>query len=120
WTAGARGGTALSVAAAFIWWFADRIAGTVYSAAWIAVWNSAIRLGFFLIISTLIVRLRTMLDTQQQLARTDLLIGVATCIGAPESADELIRVADEAMYDAKRQGKNRIAHRSIDASNRGV
>ncbi len=35
-------------------------------------------------------------------------IGVVSCVAADASTDELLRRADQAMYDAKRQGKDRV------------
>jgi len=35
-------------------------------------------------------------------------IGVVTCLAAPEKVEELVRMADELMYSAKRKGKNSI------------
>ena len=37
-------------------------------------------------------------------------IGVITCIYAPHSPDELVKMADESMYSAKREGKNAIKY----------
>jgi diguanylate cyclase (GGDEF)-like protein len=33
-------------------------------------------------------------------------IGVLTCTAAPRTADELVKMTDETMYSAKRNGKN--------------
>jgi diguanylate cyclase (GGDEF)-like protein/PAS domain S-box-containing protein len=41
-------------------------------------------------------------------------IGVATTGPTPEAAEDILRRADEAMYDAKRQGKNRYALAPVD------
>jgi diguanylate cyclase (GGDEF)-like protein len=37
-------------------------------------------------------------------------IGLLTCENPPESRDRLLRSADELMYSAKKEGKNRIRH----------
>jgi len=37
-------------------------------------------------------------------------IGLITCTGQPESADEVITLADNLMYDVKKNGKNGIRH----------
>jgi diguanylate cyclase (GGDEF)-like protein len=76
WMLGRWAAIVLSVAAAGTWLAADRMAGTEYSAAWIGIWNSAVRLGFFLIIGLLVDSVRRMLALQRGLARTDGLTGV--------------------------------------------
>jgi diguanylate cyclase (GGDEF)-like protein len=40
-------------------------------------------------------------------------IGVLTCTGAPRTADELVKMADEAMYSVKRNLKNGIEYSSF-------
>lgn len=42
-------------------------------------------------------------------------IGAATFLAQPESLDEMIQSADELMYEAKRNGKNRIAQSVVGA-----
>jgi diguanylate cyclase (GGDEF)-like protein len=37
-------------------------------------------------------------------------IGALTCVGAPSTTDEIIKVADDLMYSVKRDGKNGIAY----------
>lgn len=37
-------------------------------------------------------------------------IGAISCVQAPPSSDELIRLADELMYEVKRSGRNRVHH----------
>lgn len=40
-------------------------------------------------------------------------IGVLTCVNPPSSVHDLIRMADELMYEAKRSGKNAIRHKVV-------
>ena len=70
-------GTALSLAASGTWYLADLLAGATYSAPWIPFWNAGVRLGFFLIIAGLLVRLRDALEAQRALAEIDGLTGLA-------------------------------------------
>jgi diguanylate cyclase (GGDEF)-like protein len=37
-------------------------------------------------------------------------IGVLTCLEAPRSIDEVIRLADDLMYSVKRDGKNAVTY----------
>ena len=37
-------------------------------------------------------------------------IGALTCLSAPSNADEMFRLADQLMYDAKKSGKNTICY----------
>lgn len=40
-------------------------------------------------------------------------IGVLTCVNPPSSVHDLIRMADELMYEVKRDGKNAIRHKVV-------
>ena len=44
-------------------------------------------------------------------------IGMITCLKPPATVDELIRLADELMYDVKRHGKNMLHHQVVGESN---
>ena len=44
----------------------------------------------------------------QPLGRVTVSIGVASCTGGAETHEELIRAADEALYEAKRSGRNQV------------
>ncbi|HSW31475.1 MAG TPA: GGDEF domain-containing protein [Longimicrobiales bacterium] len=77
WYAGRAWGLGLCGLAAFAWYEADLLAGAVYSAPWIPVWNALVRLLFFVIIASLLVRLRTALEAHRRLAEVDALTGLA-------------------------------------------
>ena len=47
-------------------------------------------------------------DTPKRDIRITVSIGVATCIGAGDSIDDLLQRADTAMYQAKADGRNRV------------
>ena len=47
-------------------------------------------------------------------------MGVATFITVPETVDAMIQAADDLMYAAKREGKNKIRHQVIDPSKRSL
>ena len=40
-------------------------------------------------------------------------IGLATFLKAPPTVDELIRAADDLMYEAKAQGRDQLKHRVL-------
>jgi len=40
-------------------------------------------------------------------------IGVVTCVAPPSTVEELIKLADDSMYEVKRSGKNRIKHEIV-------
>ena len=67
----------ISVLSAAIWLWADLTSGHTFSHAAIPVWNSLMRLGFFLIITFSITKIRQLLEKEQSTARTDFLTGVA-------------------------------------------
>lgn len=76
WYAGRRAAYFISVLSAVAWHLANRLAGETFSVPAIPYWNAATRLGFFLIISTLLASLKETLAREQALSRTDLLTGL--------------------------------------------
>lgn len=71
WYAGTHFGWGASLLAAAVWLWVDTEAGHLYSNAWIPFWNAGVRLGFFVIIAHLLVRLHVSLDSMAALARFD-------------------------------------------------
>ena len=59
------------LAAAGTWLGVEYVADRSYSAQWILYWNSAVRLVFFSVVALLIHQLRSHVELQQRLARTD-------------------------------------------------
>jgi diguanylate cyclase (GGDEF)-like protein len=78
WYAGQETGLVVSGVSAITWFLADIFSGAVYSNSWIYLWNTLIRLGFFAIVTFLLVALKKAFQTNQELARTDYITGAVS------------------------------------------
>lgn len=77
WYAGAMSGISLAIISSIVWMNIDLSSGNVYSHPLIPVWNSLVRLGFFLIVTGLLLSIRKLLRQLQNQAETDGLTGLA-------------------------------------------
>ncbi|MFO1424783.1 MAG: GGDEF domain-containing protein [Candidatus Competibacteraceae bacterium] len=75
WFTGRSPGMIVSLVSAIVWLWADAASGHPYSSLFIPVWNSFIRLSFFIIITLLLSKLRRAMDIERELARIDGLTG---------------------------------------------
>ena len=87
WSAGRTAGIALSLLGSGVWITADVAAGHTYSHPAIHVWNTGIRLGFFLAVTLLVSSLRMALREAQTMARTDHLTGAVNARVFEEALD---------------------------------
>ncbi|NKE69952.1 diguanylate cyclase [Candidatus Manganitrophus noduliformans] len=71
WFLGRWKGALFSIASAITWLIADTSAGHLYSHPLIPYWNMLARLGFFLIVSHILGVLKTALEYEKELSRTD-------------------------------------------------
>jgi len=78
WFAGRLLGVAASIASAVAWLLADILSGNHYSSPIIYFWNTAIRFGFFLIVTLLLAALKKALEREKVVSRTDRLTGAAS------------------------------------------
>ena len=76
WTAGIGIGILISLTSAISWLVADLMMGNVFSNAIIPYLNETFRLFVFLVITCIIHKLKTALESQKELARTDPLTSV--------------------------------------------
>lgn len=76
WYSGRWSGVFIAVLSCVSWYIADLAAGNQYSHPAIPVWNSLVRLGFFLVSGLLLATLRDTLFNERHLARTDDLTGL--------------------------------------------
>jgi diguanylate cyclase (GGDEF)-like protein len=76
WRTGVLGGAVAAVAGAAIWYGVDTAGGAIYAHPLIPLWNAFVRLGFFIIVSLLLVRQRRGMEREVSLARTDPLTGL--------------------------------------------
>ena len=83
WRVGKFAGTLFSVISAAVWLFADIGSVTMYSSPSLALWNGAVRLGFFLIVTHTLSALSVTLE----LVRTDYLTGLTNGRGFHELAE---------------------------------
>lgn len=60
---------------ALIWGFVDFAVGNTYSHPLIPIWNIFVRLGFFVIIASLLSKVKQLLEIEKRLSRTDHLTG---------------------------------------------
>jgi diguanylate cyclase (GGDEF)-like protein len=72
-----RAGWLLATLSAVAWGYLEVLGSAPFSAPWVVVWNGAVRLGFFVLVTELIVRLRRAHALQRVLARQDALTGLA-------------------------------------------
>ncbi len=77
WFTNRRLGLVTSLASAFVWLVADIATGHPYSYSLIQIWNTLIRLAFFVLITLLLSALRGATERERELARVDYLTGVA-------------------------------------------
>lgn len=85
-----RVGWVVSVLCAGAWGYLDVTTGPGYSEAWIPYWNSAARLGVFLLVTMLIDGLRIAHARERTLSRTDSLTGIANEREFREHAERVI------------------------------
>lgn len=71
WVASKRFGFTASIVSAIVWLAADITSGQPYSYPLIPIWNSFIRLAFFVIITFLLSSLKSSLQRENELSRTD-------------------------------------------------
>ena len=76
WRTGQWMGILFCVFSAITWFYTDIISGHVYSHSAIPYWNAFVRLCFFLIISSLLIKLRSSLMYERELSRRDALTGL--------------------------------------------
>jgi diguanylate cyclase (GGDEF)-like protein len=77
WCINRQLGIAASFASVFVWFSADIATDHPYSHPLIPIWNSLIRLSFFLIITFLLSSIRNLTEHERKLSRTDSLTGAA-------------------------------------------
>jgi diguanylate cyclase (GGDEF)-like protein len=75
WFADANLGLVISAISVITWFLTDYANGLFYSNSMIYVWNTLIRLGFFMISSRLLTELRKVLRANQESARVDYVTG---------------------------------------------
>lgn len=75
WFTGEKNGLIASFVSAIVWLLADKASGHVYSSMIIPLWNTVIRLSFFIIIVLLLSALRSSIQREKTLARMDNLTG---------------------------------------------
>lgn len=75
WWIGGGAGFACSVLSAATWFLANDLAGAQYTSGFLSIWNTGIRLAFFLVTTLLLVRIHNMLTREQSISRIDYLTG---------------------------------------------
>jgi len=77
WFVGRRPAIFIAIISALIWLLADLTSGHTYSHYAIPLWNSIMRLGFFLMAAYFLTAIRKLLDRVIELSRRDPLTGIA-------------------------------------------
>lgn len=77
WFGGRRRGFIITFLSAATWITADVAAGNTYTNLFVPIWNTTVRLLLFLIFTLLLTRVHKDMQQQSQLARTDMLTGIA-------------------------------------------
>jgi diguanylate cyclase (GGDEF)-like protein len=75
WYAGRRLGLVVSAASAIAWFVADVLGGNIYLHPAIYLWNTIIRVAFFVVVTSLVAALHQAFETNEELARVDFITG---------------------------------------------
>jgi len=75
WTVGKQPGLLTSLAGALVWLSADIASGNTYSNPFIPIWNTFIRLTFFVLITLLLSAMKSATEREREVARRDYLTG---------------------------------------------
>lgn len=114
WFVGRRAGILISAAAAASWLLAELLAGAVYTHPAIPLWNTLVRLGFFLIVTHILSTLRVAKENQENLAHFvvhDLRSPLSVILSGLQALEEM---GDE-LTEKDRQ---RLVHNGIMAGDR--
>jgi len=76
WYAGERAGLCVAVISSVVWAAADVLSGYEYSSTYVHIWNSLVRLFYFVLSVLLALEIRKRLDLEEMLADTDGLTGL--------------------------------------------
>jgi diguanylate cyclase (GGDEF)-like protein len=98
WFASKKAAIITSIASAGAWHEANQLAGAHFSTALIPLWNATTRLGFFLVVALLLIRLKESMAHERELARTDFLTGAA-------NARSFYELAQTEIDRARRYGR---------------
>jgi diguanylate cyclase (GGDEF)-like protein len=93
WFAGAGAGMVISLLSGTAWFTADVLTASAYSHPSVPYLNLVTKVGFFLIVNATISTLRTSLERERELARTDYVTSVANSRFFAETASQEIRRA---------------------------
>lgn len=94
WYGSSRHGIFFALLSALIWHLIDTVlTAHPYSHPLIPYWNTAVRLGLFLITTQFLALLKSQLDIEKNLSRTDGLTGVMNGRGFAEAAEKMFELA---------------------------
>ena len=91
WYIGLGAGILLSCTSAAIWQISNYLAGEVFTSPVIPLWNAITRLGFFIVVTILLTRLKKALEIERSQARSDFLTGVLNSRAFDQLADAEIQ-----------------------------
>ncbi|MFC1835687.1 GGDEF domain-containing protein, partial [Thermodesulfobacteriota bacterium] len=90
WCTGKAEGVAISLLCAATWLLADLSGDRSYSHPLIPYWNALMRLGFFLMVSLSLLKIRWSMESLQEMSRIDPLTGTVNARGFHERAQREI------------------------------
>jgi diguanylate cyclase (GGDEF)-like protein len=94
WYGSSRQGIYFALLSALIWHLIDTVLSAhPYSHFLIPYWNTAVRLGLFLFTTQFLALLKSQLDIEKNLSRTDGLTGVMNARGFAEAAEKMFELA---------------------------
>jgi diguanylate cyclase (GGDEF)-like protein len=95
WYGSYRNSVIMCFLSAFIWYLVDigSSSGHPFNNPFAPYWNSAIRLGLFLITVQLLIQLKASLNSEKELSRTDNLTGAMNKRGFNEVAEKMFELA---------------------------
>ncbi|MGA7594196.1 MAG: GGDEF domain-containing protein [Gallionella sp.] len=88
-----RFGLFICVVSAATWLCVDNATGHMYSNIAISFWNTAVRLGFFIVVAYLLERLQCALEVQSSLAQIDGLTGLLNSRAFKQRCDSMLELA---------------------------